>query len=127
MRDFFLGMRRRVLRRRLEVNDGLTLKNPVGAGSRFQFIYSTADTFFPGQVLHLDPPDGVGLVVQIYMKKTTNARRTIQKATIFIYWFAFLVPWDSERQGPLVVWQEAGAQVSGMEFARVGQVFGAPL
>jgi len=127
VRDFFLGMRRRVLRRRLEVNNGLTLKNPVGAGSRFQFIYSTADTFFPGQVLHLDPLDGVGLVVHIYMKKTTNARRTIQKATIFIYWFAFLVPWDSERQGPLVVWQAAGAQVSGMEFARVGQVFGTPL
>jgi len=61
------------------------------------------------------------------MKKTTNARRTIQKATIFIYWFAFLVPWDSERQVPLVVWQEADVQAWGTEFARVGQVFGAPL
>jgi hypothetical protein len=115
------------LRRRPEANDGLTSKNPVGAGSRFQFIYSTADTFFPGQVLHLDPTDGAGLVDQIYMKNTTNARRTIQKATIFIYWFAFLVPWGSERQGPLVVWQEVDAQVSDTEFARVGQVFEAPL
>ncbi len=120
-------MRRRVLRRRPEVNDGLTSKNPVGAGSRFQFIYSTADPFFPGQVLHLDPTDGAGLVDQIYMKNTTNARRTIQKATIFIYWFAFLVPWGSERQVPLVVWQEVDVQVSGMGLARVGYFFGAPL